>query len=52
MVSMEELNNTNCRFLNKAIIPLFTLSGAIKHYNRSTAVECGLTADDVLKLGL
>lgn len=35
-----------------ALIRLFTLSGAIKDYNRSTAVECGLTADDILKLGL
>jgi hypothetical protein len=35
-----------------ALIRLFTLNGAIKDYNRSVAVECGLTADDILKLGL
>ena len=34
------------------IVRLFTLNGAIKDYNRSVAIEVGLTADDILKLGL
>ena len=35
-----------------ALIRLFTLNGAIKDYNRKVAIEVGLNADDILKLGL
>ena len=31
---------------------LFTLNGAIKKYNRNIATEIGLSAEDILKLGL
>ena len=34
------------------LVRLFTLNGAIKDYNRTIAIEVGLTADDILKLGL
>ena len=34
------------------LVRLFTLNGAIKDYNRTVAIEVGLTADDILKLGL
>lgn len=34
------------------IYRLITLNGAIKKYNRKVAVEVGLNADDILKLGL
>ena len=35
-----------------AIYRLITLNGAIKKYNRKIAMEVGLYADDILKLGL
>ena len=35
-----------------AIYRLITLNGAIKKYNRKIAMEVGLNADDILKLGL
>ena len=35
-----------------AFIRLFTLSGAIKDYNRSIAMRHGLTADQMLQLGM
>ena len=35
-----------------ALIRLFTLNGAIKDYNRKIAIEIGLSADDIMKLGL
>ena len=31
---------------------LFTLKKAIKIYNRKIAIGCGLSSDDILKLGL
>lgn len=31
---------------------LFTLGGAIKDYNKSIAIKCGLTSEDLIKLGL
>tara|TARA_B000000557_G_C20598808_1_gene368788 strand:+ start:268 stop:540 length:273 start_codon:yes stop_codon:yes gene_type:complete len=34
------------------IYRLITLNGAIKKYNRKIAMEVGLNADDILKLGL
>ncbi len=34
------------------IYRLITLNGAIKKYNRKVAMEVGLNADDILKLGL
>ena len=34
------------------IYRLITLNGAIKKYNRKIAIEVGLNADDILKLGL
>jgi hypothetical protein len=34
------------------LVRLFTLNGAIKDYNRTVAIEVGLTAEDILKLGL
>ncbi len=34
------------------LIRLFTLSGSIKKYNKQVAIESGLTADEVMKLGL
>lgn len=34
------------------LVRLFTLNGAIKDYNRTVAIEVGLAADDILKLGL
>lgn len=34
------------------LIRLFTLNGAIKKYNKKIALECGLTADEIMKLGL
>ena len=35
-----------------ALYRLFTLNGAIKKYNRKIAIEIGLSAEDILKLGL
>ena len=35
-----------------ALYRLFTLNGAIKKYNRKIATEIGLSAEDILKLGL
>lgn len=34
------------------IYRLFTLGGAIKNYNKSIAIKCGLTSEDLIKLGL
>lgn len=34
------------------IYRLFTLGKAIKSYNKSIAVKCGLTSEDLIKLGL
>lgn len=34
------------------LVRLFTLNGAIKDYNRNIALEVGLSADDILRLGL
>jgi len=34
------------------LVRLFTLNGAIKSYNRNIAIEVGLSADDILRLGL
>lgn len=31
---------------------LFTLGRAIKDYNKSVAIKCGLTSEDLIKLGL
>jgi len=31
---------------------LFTLNKAIKNYNKSVAIKCGLTSDEMIKLGL
>lgn len=35
-----------------AIYRLITLNGAIKKYNKKIAIEIGLSADEILKLGL
>ena len=34
------------------IYRLFTLSKAIKNYNKSVAIKCGLNSEDLIKLGL
>lgn len=34
------------------LVRLFTLNGAIKKYNRNVALEIGLSAEDMAKLGL
>ena len=34
------------------LIRLFTLSGSIKEYNKKVATDAGMSADDLLKLGL
>ena len=34
------------------LIRLFTLSKAIKKYNKKVAIESGLSSDDLMKLGL
>jgi hypothetical protein len=31
---------------------LFTLNKAIKNYNKTIALKCGLSSDDLIKLGL
>ena len=31
---------------------LFTFGRAIKDYNKSVAIKCGLTSEDLIKLGL
>lgn len=31
---------------------LFTLNKAIKSYNKKVAINCGLTSEDLIKLGL
>ena len=35
-----------------ALIRLFTLNSAIKEYNKKIAIEVGLSADEMLKMGL
>ena len=35
-----------------SIYRLFTLNQAIKDYNRRVAIKCGLTNEDLIKLGL
>lgn len=35
-----------------AIYRLFTLGRAIKNHNKSVAIKCGLTSEDLIKLGL
>ena len=34
------------------IYRLFTLNKAIKNYNKKIAIKCGLTSEDLIKLGL
>ena len=35
-----------------ALVRLFTLNKAIKEYNKQVALEVGLSADDIMRLGL